>query len=424
MYYEYWGLNKPPFDNVPDPSMFVECHPSLENAMAETVFAIEEGNDCLAVIVGDVGLGKTLSFRMMIDSLDQQKYKIALITNPDMSFVQLLREIIGQLTGKQCEINKKIDLLECFNKLLFETIDEGRKVLIFIDEANALSPSNLENLRLLTNMQDDKKNLLTIVLAGQAELARRLENPRRANLFQRIGTYCTLDKIQSEDMVKTYVETRLQLSGGTRPIFSDDAFGYIYEYSDHGIPRLINKICKLCLKAGETNKLQQINADMVKEIGERLRRLTSPALKKRRQRKRPAMGIIKESAQELEKQSEELLSHTEMPVPELLPEQAGAPMIGESSEEAPPPSKEISKEASIERLNIKIDIPLQIFEQARSSPKEYCSKLAGALAAQTLKQHPELTASPSVDLVSLWSEIRELVLHKLEQGREEKSSSG
>ena len=135
MYYEYWGLSKPPFDNVPDPTMYAECHTSMESAIAETLFAIEEGEDCVAVIIGDVGLGKTMSLRIIIDSLQQGKYKIALITNPSTTFVQIMREIIGQLTGKQCEEKRKVDLLEIFNKLLFETIDEGKKVLIFIDEA-------------------------------------------------------------------------------------------------------------------------------------------------------------------------------------------------------------------------------------------------------------------------------------------------
>ena len=63
MYYEYWNLKKSPFDNVPDPTMYAACHDSMENAIAETLFAIEEGEDCLSVIVGDVGLGKTMSIR-------------------------------------------------------------------------------------------------------------------------------------------------------------------------------------------------------------------------------------------------------------------------------------------------------------------------------------------------------------------------
>lgn len=68
MYYEYWGMQKAPFDNVPDPSMYVESHTSVENAVAETLFAIEEGNECIAVIVGDIGSGKTLSLRLILDS--------------------------------------------------------------------------------------------------------------------------------------------------------------------------------------------------------------------------------------------------------------------------------------------------------------------------------------------------------------------
>ena len=282
MYTDFWGLKKPPFDNVPDPTMYVDSHISVENTIAETLFAIEEGNECLTVIVGDVGLGKTMSLRMILDSLDHEKYKIAFVTNPDMSFVQLLKEIIGQLIGKECEIRGKIELLEVFNKLLFETADEGKKVLIFIDEANAISPANLESLRLLTNMQDDDRNLFTIVLAGQLEFAKRLEHPSRANLYQRIGTYNKIEKMESEELVKKYVETRMKLAGATRKIFADEAIHWLWEYSEHGVPRLVNKIAKLCLKAGETNDFHVITGEIVQQIGERFDKMTGPAVQKRR----------------------------------------------------------------------------------------------------------------------------------------------
>ena len=286
MYYNYWNLHKPPFDNVPDPSMYVDCHASLENAIAETLFAIEEGNDCLAVIVGDVGLGKTLSIRMVMDSLSRDQYNIALVTNPGISFIELLREIIGQLTGMVCLEKRKAELFEQFNKILFETADVGKKVLIFIDEANAISPANLESLRLLTNMQDDSNNLFTIILAGQIELARRLEHPKRANLFQRIGTFSRIDKIGSVDLVKTYVETRLRLAGSQTPIFTDEAVALIWDYSEQGVPRLINKIAKLCLKAGETNGFKTIDAEIVQQIGDRFRNLTGQVVQKRKPRRR------------------------------------------------------------------------------------------------------------------------------------------
>jgi type II secretory pathway predicted ATPase ExeA len=418
MYFDYWGLKKPPFDNVPDPSMYVASHTSVENTIAETLFAIEEGNECIAVIVGDVGLGKTMSLRMVIDSLEPSKYKIAFITNPDIPFIQLLREIIGQLTGQQCEEKRKVDLLEIFNKLLFQTADEGKKVLIFIDEANAMSPANLESLRLLTNMQDDSRNLFTIVLAGQIELARRLEHPRRANLFQRIGTYCNIERIESEELVKTYVETRLALAGATKKIFTDDAISAIWIYSENGVPRLINKICKLSMKAGETNSLQEIDGNIVMQISERFQKLTGPAMPKRKPRLRSSEEANFEEPEETpieEQETVEPLKVLQNVV--IMKEQFVQP------EPPPPPpaeatpfeSKEEGEEVSIGKYGINVNIPPHIMEQAQSFTEEHRSKLAGVLAAQTMQKHPQLTGSVDMDPVTIWSDIRECILLKLKQ---------
>ena len=287
MYTDYWNLTKPPFDNVPDSSMYVDCHESMENVISETIFAIKEGNECFAVIFGDVGLGKTLSLRVIIDSLEPEKYKVALITNPALSFIQLLREIIGQITGKQCEEKKKVDLLEIFNRLLFETNDQGQKIVIVIDESNVLTSANLDDLRLLTNMQDDEHNLFTLILAGQIELAEKLEHPKMANLFQRIGTYGHIEKLPSEEALKTYVETRLKLAGSQRKIFTDDAIPVIWEFSEYGTPRLINKICKLCLKAGETNEFQMISGEVVAQIADRFKKISKTTLPKSKIHSRP-----------------------------------------------------------------------------------------------------------------------------------------
>lgn len=463
MYYDYWGLKKPPFDNVPDPTMYAECHASMENAIAETLFAIEEGNECIAVIVGDVGLGKTMSLRIIIDSLDHEKYKIALVTNPDMSFIELVREIVGQLTGKQCEEKRKINLLEIFNKILFETMDAGKKVLIFVDEANAMSPANLESLRLLTNMQDDQRNLFTIVLAGQLELARRLEHPKRANLLQRIGTFSRIDKIESEDLVRAYVETRLKLAGGSTPVFTDEAYGFLWEYSEHGVPRLINKICKLSLKAGETNQFNQISGEVVRQISERFRHLAGPAVQKRKPRKRPESKALAEPVEEetiqvsvdpetlsiepfmdrrrpaevyetakaepeVKVEKPEPVAEVPKPVAEAVvaaqvpepPAEATVtvemPKPAETPEplpEAPSIKKDILEEMEIGGIKVTINIPYHIVEQAQSSTHEHRIKIAGALAAQVLKKYPELTSTPSGDPISIWSDIREFVANRL-----------
>jgi general secretion pathway protein A len=272
MYLDYWGLKKHAFNNVPDPDMYFEMHETVENTVAELLFAIEEGDECLAVVVGEVGLGKTMSLRVILDTLDPEKYAIAFITNPDISFVQLLREIIGQLTNSPCAIRAKDRLLEEFNRLLFEVADNGKRVVIFIDEGNAIRRVNLDNLRLLTNMQEDDRNLFTMILAGQPELARNLEHPSMANLFQRIGVYCKLQKMASRDIVKFYIEHRLERAGATKPIFTEEAYDKIYTLSEFGIPRLVNRLCKLCLKAGETNELSEIDGSVVAQIGSRFER--------------------------------------------------------------------------------------------------------------------------------------------------------
>jgi len=166
-YYRYWGLNRPPFDNVPDPKMYWPQNPGLEDAISEILFAIKEGNECLAVIVGDIGTGKTLALRILLNELGPDKYKIAFLTNPTLSFTQIMREIIGQLENKKVVTKWKDHLHEEINQILYRTADEGKRVVIFIDEANVLNPSGLQGLRLLTNMQDDRQNLVPLYLPAR-----------------------------------------------------------------------------------------------------------------------------------------------------------------------------------------------------------------------------------------------------------------
>ncbi|MBC8552054.1 MAG: AAA family ATPase [Candidatus Brocadiales bacterium] len=471
MYYEYWNLKKSPFDNVPDPTMYAACHASMESAIAETQFAIEEGEDCMSVIVGDVGLGKTMSIRIVIDSLDSEKYKIALVTNPSTTFVQILREIIGQITGKPCEERKKDDLLEIFNRLLFETSDEGKKVLIFIDEANVMSPKKLEDLRLLTNMQEDSRNLFTMVLVGQMELAKRLEHPKKANFFQRIGTYCRIEKIAAEEQLKTYVETRLQRAGGTGKIFTEDSFRVMWECSEHGVPRLINKICKLSLKAGETNELTEISGEIIQQIGDRFRKMTRPAEAKRKQRKRYENETAPEPVKEFqgntemnpedhgEKSVEPFDAEETKPEPVLClqndvdktllpdPEESGDKEVSVCADERAKElfvvhngneqktrifpevvgftgvqahlenaavNEEEQDEVNIGGRRFRLDISSSLIAQARASGQDQHNKLAGTIAAEALKKNVELTkVAASADPVPIWNEIKKFVLCKI-----------
>jgi type II secretory pathway predicted ATPase ExeA len=425
VYYEYWGLTKPPFDNVPDPSMYVDSHSSVENAVAETLFAIEEGNECIAVIVGDVGSGKTLSLRLILDGLQPDKYCFAFITNPDISFGELLREIVTQLMNNRFVPKRKLELLEAFNRILFETADQGKKVVLFIDEANVMSGPNLESLRLLTNMQDDDRNLFTLVLAGQLELAVKLQHPKRANLYQRIGTYNRIHKIESFDHLRKYVATRMRLAGGKQMPFTDAAIVALWECSERGVPRLVNRICKLCLKAGETNGFRAINDGVVNQIGGRFarsrlvnmnKRTVSDKAKSNETRGQPRVDSPSKNA------PSKMSSIRE---PESGPKNDNCAITDQKPssvvdiKERSLVAKDLNWETDIGNHRIQIAVPRMVVEQIWSATPEAMAKIAGAIAAQTLQRYPQLAFSPSHDPVTLWSDIRKSILMVIDCERTE-----
>lgn len=114
-------------------------------------------------------------------------------------------------------------------------------------------------------MRDDHQNLVTFVLAGQKELAQKLERPSMENLYQRIGVYCKVKGLDSPEPVAEYIAHRLKQAGYSREIFTEQVVRAMWNHS-RGAPRMVNKICKLCLKAGETNQLQCIDEAVVENL--------------------------------------------------------------------------------------------------------------------------------------------------------------
>lgn len=395
MYLDYWGLQKHPFNSVPDPGMYFDAHQSVDDAVSEVMFAIEEGDECLAVVVGPVGVGKTMCLRIVLDALSHDKYSIAFVTNPDMTFAALLREIIGQLEGKTCQEYRKDKLFEMFNRILFETSDKGKHVVIFIDEGNVIKPHNLESLRLLTNMQDDTRNLLTIVLAGQMELARRLEAPCRANLFQRIGVYCKISGIDSVATMKDYIEHRLERAGlpPGRTVFTPAAYETVWAASDKGMPRMINKICKLCLKAGETNSLKDIDAPMVKAVAERFLRTYT---------KQHAKAVEEQKKQLLVLEAQECLE-------EIAPVPKPPPRKKKMAPPAPPPAETSPATPAPEP-------PPPVSSTVRRKPRlsrEELENLASKLATERVKKLTDVA-----DPFDAWEKARADILKHLAERTE------
>jgi type II secretory pathway predicted ATPase ExeA len=416
-YYEYWRLTKPPFDNVPDPEMYFDMLASVENAVSETLFAIEEGNECLAVIVGDVGLGKTMALRVVLDSLKQENYRMAFVTNPDMTFMQLMKEMIGQLTGEQCLENRREKILEVFNQILFATQEEGKKMLIFIDEANAMKSAHLESLRLLTNMQRDDENLFTIILAGQLELAQRLEHPKRANLFQRIGVYCHLSKIENRDLMRDYIEHRLERAGATQALFTEEAYDAIWEHAEHGVPRLTNKIAKLALKAGQTQQVQMIDDTIVRQISVRFGRISTAILHQRRERTREAIPIPSEpEAAPITVQENPHIAPLTSPV-SPSPASFAEENAGDRAETPVQTVAGADIQAKQEAVAEIIKFPDHIYMKAKKLPTDQRLRFAGQLAAEVLKKYPHLIQQLGTnnDPVPAWNILRNVVMQQIEQ---------
>jgi len=420
MYLEYWGLQKNPFDSVPDPGMYFSEHSSVEDTVAELMFAIEEGNECLAVVVGEVGLGKTMALRVVLNELSLEKYRVVFITNPDVTFPQLLREIIGQLVGETCRIRDKELLLEKFNRILFETADSDRKVLIFIDEGNSMKSPVLEGLRLLTNMQEDTRNLLTIVVAGQPKLGKMLEHPARANLFQRIGVYSRLEPMSSVELVKDYVEHRLERAGCAKKVFDEEAFEAIFEHSQ-GTPRLINRVCKLALKAGETNGFERINAETIRAIARRFepRRKTRTKVRKR----------TPEAAESTRNEAQEKVPAGPVAVenlPRSRAEHEHEPAIAAAAGRVPETARDTGiaepkpNGCRIRPINLHVNgielwsVPPEALRKLQEMPAgRERLRFAGQLAAQELRQYPERFMSPTADPVQVWDKLRSDILENI-----------
>ncbi len=399
MYQDYWGLKKHPFNNVPDPEMYFDMHQTVDSTVSELLFAIQEGDEVLAVVVGPVGSGKTMSLRIVLDSLDHDKYRIAFVTNPDMTFPQLLREIIGQLQCKECAETRKDRLFEIFNRILFETNDQGKRVVIFIDEGNVIKPYNLESLRLLTNMQDDQQNLFTIILAGQPELGKRLEDPRRANLYQRIGVYCKITGLDSLETMRDYVEHRMERAGWNpnNSVFTPEAYQALWTYSE-GIPRLVNKICKLALKAGETNTLRKIDAGIIEAMASRFERTYRKISKKK---KEPDTAEITYPAKETAELQDEPVTQPEHPLieePELVSAAKSLTDTGQQQPASTSPPAPDNANTEIERM------PINLTEM---SPKEI-EDLASRLATQRIKSLKGIT-----DPFEAWETTRSDILSQM-----------
>jgi general secretion pathway protein A len=244
MYNAYFGFREKPFKLVPNPE-YLFLSRSHEEALAHLNYAISQG-DGFVEITGEVGTGKTTLCRAFLESLDDQTVA-AYIFNPKLGPKQLMRSISDEF-GVQYRSDDTKDLIDKLNHFLLQKKHERKKVIIVIDEAQNLSKTVLEQLRLLSNLETNKEKLLQIILVGQPELAAMLDSHELRQIGQRISLRYQISPLSLKE-TQEYIQYRLNIASQKRlPLFDNAAIRLIYAYSK-GIPRVINIACDRALIA-------------------------------------------------------------------------------------------------------------------------------------------------------------------------------
>ena len=265
MYESYWGLKEKPFENTPDPRFFYYSS-QHEESLYRLLYAVKEQKGA-AMLSGVFGCGKTLIGRTILRELGKDIYRTAFITNPQLDYIELLMAIANSLGARDLPTKKTEVLtnvvLESIGTILENNLKDNKKTVVIIDEAHVITDKYVwEGLRLLLNFQTEGRFLLTLLLLGQPELKDIVDSNKQ--LSQRIAIRCHLGALSQEDTVK-YIHHRLNISGATKHIFTEEVLGVIYTKSG-GIPRRINQICDLALLTGLGRRAEKIDSGIIAEV--------------------------------------------------------------------------------------------------------------------------------------------------------------
>ena len=243
MYLQHYNLTELPFNITPDTSFFMN-RAGYQDALNVLSIALRSGEGFVKV-TGEVGVGKTILCRKLMKSVSED-FVIAYIHNPYIKPESLLFSIADALSVKYTSKISQHVLMKSITRALINVHRSGKKVLVCLDEVQAMPVQTLESLRLLTNLETEKRKLIQVVLFGQPELDMLLTQPSVRQLKQRITFSYRLLPLNKVAMY-AYVRHRLQIAGcNEKQLFTKRALEAIYRHSN-GIPRLINILCHKAL---------------------------------------------------------------------------------------------------------------------------------------------------------------------------------
>ncbi len=264
MYKAFFGLHRNQFEISPDPA-FLFATPRHNEALATLYHGVKHRKG-FVVVTGEVGTGKTLMVRCLLDLMKNDQLATAVLFNPRLAVLEFLQYVALDL-GLQVSGKSKSELLLDFNQFLISRYQQGLNTAIIIDEAQQLSESLLEEIRLLTNLETSQQKLVQIVLVGQPELDEMLDSRELRQLKQRVGLRCHLTALSREE-TDAYIFERLAVAGNARiasSLFPDVTLGRVYRYS-HGIPRIVNTLCEQALVSCYGRRLRTISPAMIDVI--------------------------------------------------------------------------------------------------------------------------------------------------------------
>jgi general secretion pathway protein A len=259
VYLEYYQLSEAPFAITPDPEFLFSstCH---QQVLDKISYAID-GRMGFILLTGEVGTGKTTLCRTLLDRLADQAETVYVI-NPSVSGHELLTNILEDLGEAPEPHATKKTLIDRLNeRLLYNRTD--RPFVVIIDDAQTMTPEALEDLRLLSNLETDKRKLIQVVLSGQPELLEMLAEERLRQLKQRIAVHCRLEPLSVRETGE-YISRRLFVAGNKGQVYFSPAAARRIHKTAGGIPRQINKICDYALTAGYVNDAPAIDPIHVK----------------------------------------------------------------------------------------------------------------------------------------------------------------
>ncbi len=260
MYESFYGLKEKPFSILPDPG-FLYLGERHKHAYTMLEYGVVHGAG-FTVITGNVGCGKTTLIQHLLENMCEDVV-VGLISNTQREIGELLKWVLLSF-NQPYDVHDKVALFDRLQQFLIEQYSQGRRTVLIIDEAQNLSGDTLEELRMLSNINSGKHQLLQLVLVGQPQLKELLRRPELEQFVQRVSSDFHLGPLDRYE-VSAYIDHRLAVAGRTTPLFDDNAKFVIFKTSE-GVPRKINILCDTALVYGFSHGSKKISTRVVLEM--------------------------------------------------------------------------------------------------------------------------------------------------------------